>query len=171
MESFLRFTSFYNTFDMQLPLYSYPYIIFRHAENKLWWYPSSPWISNTTWSHWKINNVEFDGRWKTDGHFFNRFTCNESRCFSFWTLLRKQGSKLFFSGQNWQGAGIDYITTYIDIQNKRIIRQAYYHRSTLKIPLFFFLIFQVTDYADRKNMPVSEVEKWLSSNLSYSLDD
>jgi len=30
---------------------------------------------------------------------------------------------------------------------------------------------QVIDYAERKKMPVGEVEKWLSSNLSYSLDD
>jgi len=30
---------------------------------------------------------------------------------------------------------------------------------------------QVIDYAERKKMSVAEVERWLSSNLSYSLDD
>lgn len=29
---------------------------------------------------------------------------------------------------------------------------------------------QVSDYALRKNMPIEEVEKWLSSNLAYDRD-
>ena len=29
---------------------------------------------------------------------------------------------------------------------------------------------QVTDYADRKQLPVDEVERWLSSDLAYTPD-